>query len=90
MAVINAQAQAALSTINFIQSVGFNANKEAITVSYTYNTTNATTGLVQTNELTIPVLTIMPIPYIRVSCLLLLLLLRCSLTSLCDVMYSLS
>ncbi len=66
VAVINAQAQAAMSTINFVNSVGFNANKEAIMVAFKYNVTNATTGLTQTNQLTVPILTIMPIPFLRV------------------------
>jgi hypothetical protein len=69
--VIDAQAKAAVSTANFVQEIGFEDDdgsgvRHAIAVEFTYNTTNSTTGFVETNTLTVPLLTILPIPYIRV------------------------
>ena len=66
IAVINAQAQAAMSTINFVNSVAFDSNKKAISVSFIYNSINSTSGTVQTNNLTVPLLTMLPIPFIQV------------------------
>ncbi len=66
-AVINAQAQAALSTVAFINAVGFDENRKPINVAFSYNVTNITTGQVYENSITVPFLTIVPIPFIRVS-----------------------
>ena len=66
MAVVNAQANAALTTINFIQAVGFDVNGSCIYSTFQYNVTNATTGAVQTNSISVPFLTIVPIPFLRV------------------------
>jgi hypothetical protein len=99
VAVINAQAQAALSTINFIKEVGFKkpsaeqiaggdtSTEEPIYVTFKYPkelspyvpanagdptatppipATPAVPAVYQTQELTVPILTILPIPYIRV------------------------
>lgn len=65
-AVVKAQAAAAMTSVEFIQAVGFDDNGSAIQVSFTYNSTNATTGAVQTNSLSVPFLTIVPIPFLRV------------------------
>ncbi len=64
--VVDAQGIAALSTVNFIQQVGFTNKNEAINVNFTYQSLNGTTGRQQTNILSVPILTILPIPFIRV------------------------
>jgi hypothetical protein len=99
VAVINAQAQAAMSTVNFIKTVGFKApsaeqiaggdteTSDPIYVSFKYpkelspyvpavaaNPTAtppvpaspAVPAVYETQELTVPILTILPIPYIRI------------------------
>jgi hypothetical protein len=66
-AVVNAQAQAAMSTVNFIRSIGFDRNNKTINVNFAYQSINASTGLVTKHTLSVPVLTILPIPYLRVS-----------------------
>ena len=65
-AVINAQSAAAITTVSFINSVGFDENRNAIMVNFYYNVTNTTTGELQQNGLSVPFLTIVPVPYIRV------------------------
>ena len=69
-AVISAQGQAAMSSIRFIQAVGFDEDFRAKNVQFAYNTTNTTTGRRQTNTMTVPLLAIIPIPFIRVSLML--------------------
>ncbi len=80
-AVVEAQAQSAISTINFIKTVGFKpsaanpsptedqATGEPINVSFTYKKTvpkaDGTTE-VKDASLIVPILTIVPIPYLRV------------------------
>src|SRR5690349_18784915 len=66
MAAVNAQAASAMTTINFINTVGFDANHSAITVSFTYQSVNPDTGAQQNNTITVPFLTIVPIPYLQV------------------------
>ena len=66
-AIVNAQAQAAMSTINFIRSIGFDKDNKTINVNFSYQSINATSGLLTKHVLSVPVLTILPIPYIRVS-----------------------
>ena len=66
-AIINAQAAAAISTVQFINAVGFDANRNAINVKFSYNVTNSTTGVRTENTISVPFLTIVPIPFIRVS-----------------------
>lgn len=66
VAVVNAQAAAAMNTVDFVNSVGFDENGTAITVEFSYNTTNSTSGETITNVIEVPFLTIVPIPYIRV------------------------
>jgi hypothetical protein len=65
-AVVDAQAKAGFSTINFIREVGFDANNEVINIAFNYNTTNTTTGARQENTINVPLLTVVPIPYLRV------------------------
>lgn len=89
VAVINAQAQAAMSTVNFVKEVGFKkpdaeeaaggdtSTKEPIYVSFEYpkelspyqpatDTTPAVPATYQTQELKVPILTLLPVPFIRV------------------------
>jgi hypothetical protein len=65
-AVIQAQAASALTTIDFIKSVGMDSNGSIINVEFIYNITNATSGQRQANSLKVPLLTIVPIPFINV------------------------
>lgn len=70
VAVVDAQAKAAMNTVNFINSVGFTdegSTKKATMVEFSFDTVNSTTGEVITNKLTVPLLTIIPIPYLRVA-----------------------
>jgi hypothetical protein len=69
VSTVNAQAQAVLSTMNFVQSVGFSPTGEVVHVDFVFNRTNASTGEVQENSLSVPLLTLLPIPFLRVSCL---------------------
>lgn len=80
IAVVNAQAQAALTTINFIKSVGFKPPSavgapdaqqtgEPATVSFSYKKTVPKEGggtEVKDASLTVPLLAMLPIPYLRV------------------------
>lgn len=99
VAVINAQAQAAMSTVNFIKEVGFKKpsamqeagedteTEEPIYVSFKYpkelspyvpavaanpsatppvTASPAVAAVYETQELKVPILTILPIPFIRV------------------------
>ncbi len=66
-AVVQAQAQAAQSTVNFIRQAGFNDRNETINARFSYSSTNATTGEKKDMVLSVPVLTLLPIPYLRVS-----------------------
>jgi hypothetical protein len=65
-AVVQAQAQAAQSTVNFIRQAGFNDRNETINARFMYTSTNATTGDKKDMVLSVPVLTLLPIPYLRV------------------------
>ncbi len=67
MAVIDAQSAAALTTMDFIRNVGFDENGDARNVSFIYDRLNSTSGEIESKTLTVPLLTIIPIPYIRVS-----------------------
>jgi hypothetical protein len=80
IAVVNAQAASALSTVNFIKTVGFKPPAipgmpdaqqagEPATIAFTYKKTvpTATGGTeVKDVSLTVPLLAMLPIPYIRV------------------------
>ena len=80
IAVVKAQAQSAQTSVDFIKSVGFNAPDatedpgKPTMVTFTYDkpveSKNAETGVVTVTptpySLTVPILTMLPIPYIRV------------------------
>ena len=76
VAVINAQAQAAMTSVDYIKGVGFKGegdNVEPIMVSFSYTRDVETTqadGTVVTQpqkfSLSVPILTMLPIPFIRI------------------------
>jgi Protein of unknown function (DUF2589) len=59
-AAIEAQARAALSSVNFIKQIGFKDDKSVETITFT-----AKKGKEQ-STITVPLLTIVPIPFIRI------------------------
>jgi hypothetical protein len=73
VAVVNAQAQSAMATVNFIQSVGFYTDEDEKTqvmnVDFGYSKkVVGESGTEETKnfELHVPLLSIVPIPYLRV------------------------
>jgi hypothetical protein len=73
VAVVNAQAQSALATVNFIQSVGFyeddDGKSQVANVNFGYSKKVAgESGAAETKnfELHVPLLAIVPIPYLRI------------------------
>ncbi len=66
VAAIDAQSSAAFTTLSFIQNIGFNPDGSLINQIFSFNVTNTTSGLVEQNTISVPLLTIIPIPYIRV------------------------
>jgi Protein of unknown function (DUF2589) len=65
-AIVAAQSKAAMSTVDFIYQVGFDAEGKSRNIDFTYNTTNPTTGLRSATTLSVPILTTIPIPVLRV------------------------
>lgn len=77
-AVINAQTQAAITSVDFIKAVGFQSEDgtdkgKPVMVSFEYDKAveqtdeqGVTTTSPQRFELTVPILTMLPIPFIRV------------------------
>lgn len=73
VAVVNAQAQSAMATVNFIQSVGFYTDEDGKTqvmnVDFGYSKKvvgESGTEEIKNFELHVPLLSIVPIPYLRV------------------------
>ena len=75
MAVIRAQAQAAITSVDFIKSVGFGEDDQPLNVTFKYSKNvekkdgegNPTGDFEEKPfELTVPILTMLPIPFIRV------------------------
>jgi hypothetical protein len=65
-AVVKSQAQAAMTTVDFINSVGFHAeNRSTINVDFSYITTNEN-GTDEGRVLTVPFLSMLPIPNLEV------------------------
>jgi len=64
-AIIEAQAKSAITTANFIKEVAFDSEGKVIDVNFTYNRKNDD-GKDQQFTLTIPFLTMLPIPYITI------------------------
>jgi hypothetical protein len=68
-AVIRAQAQAAMTTVDFIKAVGFDKDGMAKEVTFKYRRPGEGAGGAQSeveHTLTVPLLTIVPVPFIRV------------------------
>lgn len=77
IAVVNAQTQAALATVNFVKQVGFKPKKDSIPGTGPQQANEQFTGEPTTvtfkyekegkeTDLKVPLLTILPVPYIRV------------------------
>ncbi len=64
-AVVEAQAKAALTTVNFIKEVAFDQEGKARQVNFSY-TRSDTDGKTREYNLSVPFLTMLPIPYIAV------------------------
>lgn len=64
-AVVEAQAKSAISTASFIKEVGFDSNGKVITTDFSITKTN-NEGRKQDFTLSVPFLTMLPIPYIKV------------------------
>lgn len=71
-AAVEAQAMAAQSSIDFIRSVGFTSDGEdeqfgeVRNVTFNYKSRDVTDGTSKDVELVVPILTIVPIPYLRI------------------------
>lgn len=64
VAVVHAQAQAALATVDFIKSVGFDESNKVFNVDFKY--TKTTPEGPGNYGLSVPILTIVPIPFLRI------------------------
>ena len=64
-AVVEAQAKSAITTANFIREVAFDSDGKVIDVNFTYNRKNDD-GKDQQFTLTVPFLTMLPVPYITI------------------------
>jgi hypothetical protein len=64
-AVIEAQAKSAITTASFIREVAFDGDGKVIDVNFTYNRKNDD-GKDQQFTLTVPFLTMLPVPYITI------------------------
>ncbi len=64
-AVVEAQAKSAITTANFIKEVAFDSEGKVIDVTFTYNRKNDD-GKDQQFTLTVPFLTMLPVPYITI------------------------
>jgi hypothetical protein len=65
-AVVEAQAKSAISTANFIKEVGFDKDGKVVNVDFTYNRRNEN-GSEQEYTLSLPFLTMLPVPYITIN-----------------------
>ncbi len=71
-AAVEAQALAAQSSIDFIRSVGFTSDSEdeqfgdVRNVTFKYKSRDVAEGIDKDVELVVPILTIVPIPYLRI------------------------
>jgi hypothetical protein len=64
-AIVEAQAKSAITTANFIKEVAFDKNGEIVNVNFKYNRKD-NNGRDQDFTLTVPFLTMLPIPYITI------------------------
>jgi hypothetical protein len=71
-AAVEAQALAAQSSVDFIRSIGFTSTSDdesfadVRSITFTYQLTDTDTGAVRTATLTVPLLTIVNIPFLRI------------------------
>ncbi len=71
-AAVEAQALSAQTSIDFIRSIGFESTDDGVgfgpirQVTFTYSRRNTTDGTDDTVEMKVPLLTIVPIPYLRI------------------------
>ncbi|MGV8174567.1 MAG: DUF2589 domain-containing protein [Methanothrix sp.] len=65
-AVVEAQAKSAITTANFIKEVAFDKNGEVVNVEFSYSRKNEN-GNNQDCSLTVPLLTMLPVPYITIT-----------------------
>jgi Protein of unknown function (DUF2589) len=66
VAVVKAQATAAVTAVDFMKRFGMTSDNNIINANFIYNITNSTTGQRKLHQLSVPLLTIIPIPFIRV------------------------
>jgi hypothetical protein len=69
LAGVNASAQAAMATAQYIQTIGFTGTGSSLsvnTVQFSYSTTPPGQTTAVTSSVTVPLLAILPIPYLRV------------------------
>lgn len=64
-AVVEAQAKSAITTANFIKEVAFDKDGKVVNVDFAYNRKNDN-GSDQQFNLTVPFLTMLPVPYITI------------------------
>ncbi len=64
--VVSAQAAASMSTVNFIQTMGFDEDNKAIMVDYKMQTVNGTTGALETRKISIPMIAMLTVPLLEV------------------------
>jgi len=65
LAAVRAQMQSSETTMDYLNSVGFDNEGKAKTVSFSY-TSSGTDGSPQTNLLEVPLLSLVPIPFLRI------------------------
>jgi hypothetical protein len=65
-AVLEAQARTGTAALDFIQTVGMDTNNKAVTVEFKYDTTNPTNGSVTVETMRVPLLTMVPISFMRI------------------------
>lgn len=65
---MKAQAYAAQTTVDYLTTLGLDADTgNVITSDFYFQTTNVTDGSTVTTSVTVPVLCMIPVPFIRVS-----------------------
>ncbi len=65
-AIVESQAKSAITTANFIKEVGFDKDGKVVDVDFTYNRKNDN-GSDQEFTLTLPFITMLPVPYITIN-----------------------
>ena len=64
-AIVESQAKSAITTADFVKSVGFDKNNKVISTDFEYTKEDAD-GVQQNFKLSVPLLTMLPIPYIEI------------------------